>query len=33
VQPVKFYDMPLNVASANNRDMIWLSERTSRLVN
>jgi prepilin-type processing-associated H-X9-DG protein len=33
VQPVKFYDMPLNVASANNRDMIWLSERTSRPVN
>ncbi len=30
VQPVKFYDMPLNVASPNNADMIWLSERTSR---
>ncbi len=30
VQPVKFYEMPLNVASANNRDVIWLSERTSR---
>ncbi len=29
VQPVKFYEMPLNVASANNQDMIWLSERTS----
>jgi prepilin-type N-terminal cleavage/methylation domain-containing protein/prepilin-type processing-associated H-X9-DG protein len=29
VQPIKFYDMPLNVASPNNRDMIWLSERTS----
>ncbi|HTI71326.1 MAG TPA: type II secretion system protein [Candidatus Limnocylindria bacterium] len=29
IQPVKFYDMPLNVASANNKDMIWLSERTS----
>ena len=29
VQPVKFYEMPLNVASANNRDMIWLSDRTS----
>ena len=29
VQPVKFYDMPLNVASPNNRDVIWLSERTS----
>lgn len=28
-QPVKFYEMPLNVASANNKDMIWLSERTS----
>ena len=29
VQPVKFYDMPLNVPSANNQDMVWLSERTS----
>ena len=29
VQPIRFYDMPLNVASPNNRDMIWLSERTS----
>lgn len=29
VQPIKFYDMPLNVASDGNRDMIWLSERTS----
>jgi len=29
VQPVKMYEMPLNVASANNQDMIWLSERTS----
>ena len=29
VQPVKFYDMPLNVASPNNRDVIWLAERTS----
>ncbi|HAB15618.1 MAG TPA: type II secretion system protein [Verrucomicrobiota bacterium] len=29
VQPVKFYEMPLNVASPNNKDMIWLSERTS----
>jgi prepilin-type processing-associated H-X9-DG protein len=29
VQPIKFYEMPLNVASPNNRDMIWLSERTS----
>jgi prepilin-type N-terminal cleavage/methylation domain-containing protein/prepilin-type processing-associated H-X9-DG protein len=29
VQPVKFYDMPLNVLSANNQDMIWLSDRTS----
>ena len=27
--PVKFYEMPLNVASANNRDMVWLSERTT----
>src|SRR5438128_967091 len=31
VQPVKFYDMPLNVASPNNQDMIWLAERTSIL--
>ncbi len=29
VQPIKFYDMPLNVESRNNQDMIWLSERTS----
>jgi len=29
VQPVKFKDMTLNVPSANNQDMIWLSERTS----
>jgi prepilin-type processing-associated H-X9-DG protein len=29
IKPVKFYDMPLNVPSANNQDMIWLSERTS----
>jgi prepilin-type processing-associated H-X9-DG protein len=29
VQPVKFYDMPLNVGSANNKDMIWLSDHTS----
>jgi prepilin-type N-terminal cleavage/methylation domain-containing protein/prepilin-type processing-associated H-X9-DG protein len=29
VQPVKFYEMPLNVASANNADVIWLAERTS----
>ena len=28
-QPVKFYDMPLNVGSPNNQDMIWLSDRTS----
>jgi prepilin-type N-terminal cleavage/methylation domain-containing protein/prepilin-type processing-associated H-X9-DG protein len=33
VQPVKFYDMPLNVPSPNNRDMIWLSERTSIRIN
>jgi prepilin-type N-terminal cleavage/methylation domain-containing protein/prepilin-type processing-associated H-X9-DG protein len=26
---VKFYEMPLNVSSPNNQDMIWLSERTS----
>lgn len=31
VQPVKFYDMPLNVSSPNNKDMIWMSERTSVL--
>jgi prepilin-type N-terminal cleavage/methylation domain-containing protein/prepilin-type processing-associated H-X9-DG protein len=29
IQPVKFYDMPLNVPSPNNQDMIWLSEHTS----
>ncbi len=29
VQPVKFYEMPLNVASPNNVDMIWLAERTT----
>jgi len=29
VQPVKFILMPLNVPSPNNKDMIWLSERTS----
>ncbi len=28
-QPVNYYDMPLNVASPNNKDMIWLSERTT----
>ena len=28
-QPVKYYEMPLNVLSANNRDLIWLSDRTS----
>ena len=27
--PVKYYDMPLNVASPNNQDMVWLSARTS----
>lgn len=26
---VRFYEMPLNVASPNNKDMIWLSERTT----
>ncbi|MFZ9856576.1 MAG: type II secretion system protein [Limisphaerales bacterium] len=26
---VKFYEMPLNVSSPNNKDMVWLSERTS----
>ncbi len=29
VEPVRRRDMPLNVASPNNRDMIWLSELTS----
>ncbi|HYT60301.1 MAG TPA: prepilin-type N-terminal cleavage/methylation domain-containing protein [Haliangiales bacterium] len=29
VEPVKFYDMRLNVPSPNNQDMIWLAERTS----
>jgi len=29
VVSIKFYDMPLNVASPNNQDMIWLSDRTS----
>ncbi len=30
--PVKYNsDLPLNVASPNNQDMIWLSDRTSRL--
>ena len=31
--PVRYADnvLPLNVASANNQDMIWLSDRTSRL--
>jgi prepilin-type N-terminal cleavage/methylation domain-containing protein/prepilin-type processing-associated H-X9-DG protein len=31
VKPVKFSNaaLPLNVASANNQDMIWLAERTS----
>jgi len=33
VQPVKFYEMPLGVSSPNNRDMIWLSERTSIRLN
>ena len=27
--PVKFILMPLNVTSPNNKDMIWLSDRTS----
>ena len=31
VQPVKFYDMPLNISSPHNKDMIWLSEHTSIL--
>jgi|SRR5262245_1619351 len=29
VVSVKFYDMPLNVSSPNNQDVIWLAERTS----
>jgi prepilin-type N-terminal cleavage/methylation domain-containing protein/prepilin-type processing-associated H-X9-DG protein len=29
VQPVKFYEMPLNVGSPNNVDVIWLAERTT----
>lgn len=29
VQPIRFYEMPLNVPSPNNQDMIWLSEHTS----
>jgi prepilin-type N-terminal cleavage/methylation domain-containing protein/prepilin-type processing-associated H-X9-DG protein len=28
---VKRYDMPLNVSSPNNKDMIWLSDRTTIL--
>lgn len=31
IEPVKFKLMPLNVASPDNRDMIWLSERTTVL--
>ena len=31
VEPVKFKLMQLNVASPNNRDMIWLAERTTVL--
>ncbi len=33
VLPVQNKLMPLNVASANNRDMIWLAERTTIPVN
>ncbi len=29
IQKVRFQSMSLNVASANNKDMIWLAERTS----
>ena len=29
VKPVKFYDMPLNIASKDNKDMIWLSDHTT----
>jgi prepilin-type N-terminal cleavage/methylation domain-containing protein/prepilin-type processing-associated H-X9-DG protein len=28
-QPVRFRDMPLNVSSPNNQDMVWLSDRTT----
>ena len=28
-QPVKYYEMPLNVDSPNNKDVIWLAERTT----
>lgn len=27
--PMRYRDMPLNVASPNNEDMVWLSERTT----
>ena len=27
--PVKYYEMPLNVESPNNQDMIWLAEHTT----
>jgi prepilin-type N-terminal cleavage/methylation domain-containing protein/prepilin-type processing-associated H-X9-DG protein len=33
IQPVKFYLMPLNVASAGNKDMLWLSDHTSVKLN
>jgi prepilin-type processing-associated H-X9-DG protein len=29
IQPVKLTNMPLNVESRNNKDMLWLSDRTS----
>ena len=29
VVPVKYYDMPLNVSSPNNKDVIWLSDNTT----
>ena len=33
IQPVKFYLMPLNVASGGNKDMLWLSDHTSVRIN
>jgi prepilin-type processing-associated H-X9-DG protein len=33
IKPVKFYLMPLNVASPNNKDMLWLSDHTSVRLN
>jgi prepilin-type N-terminal cleavage/methylation domain-containing protein/prepilin-type processing-associated H-X9-DG protein len=33
IKPVKFYLMLLNVASPNNKDMLWLSDHTSVRLN